>query len=141
MKRVQLIGPTLGALALAGVTSACGDERAPSSSPAAEKQDVRVADEDAEPVVPHSRGPVRVSTVDGSAVEAAAVDGAEVDRPGAIPELLLKAKAVRGDGLLGGATYVQRLNTEGGVAPAGTCEPDAQVSVPYTALCTFYESA
>ena len=45
MKRVQLIGLTLGALALAGVTSACGAatagtaQPAPSSSAAAEKQD------------------------------------------------------------------------------------------------------
>ena len=187
MKRVQLIGLTLGALALAGVTSACGAATAgtaqpsPSSSAASEKQDVKVADvlkvpegnklvgkyeaagvqaytcaagtwkllepaatlvdKDAKPIVLHSRGPVWVSTVDGSAVEAGAVDGAKVDRPGAIPELLLKTKAVRGDGLLGGVTYVQRLDTEGGVAPTGTCQSNVQVSVPYTALYTFYASA
>ncbi|MCS7483671.1 DUF3455 domain-containing protein [Umezawaea endophytica] len=186
MKRVQLIGLTLGALALAGVTSACGNatagtaQPAPSSSAAAEKKDIKVADvlkvpegnklvgeyeasgvqaytcaagtwkllepaavlvdKDSKPVMLHSRGPVWVSTVDGSAVEAGAVDGAKVDRQGAIPELLLKAKAVRGDGLLGGVTYVQRLNTEGGVAPTGACQANAQVSVPYTALYAFYES-
>lgn len=188
MKRVQLIGLTLGALALAGVTSACGADKAagtaqPTSSPSssAEKAEVKVpdavkvpdgnklvgeyeasgvqaytcaagtwkllepaatlTDQDAKPVILHSRGPVWVSTVDGSAVEAAAVDGAKVDRPNAIPELLLKAKSLRGEGLLGGVTYVQRLDTKGGVAPTGTCRPDIQVSVPYSALYTFYASA
>jgi hypothetical protein len=187
VKRVQLIGLTLGALAVAGATSACGAATAgtaqPTSPPSssAEKAEVKVADvlkvpegnklvgeyeasgvqaytcnagtwkllepaatlvdKDSKPIILHSRGPVWVSTVDGSAVEAAAVDGAKVDRPGAVPEVLLKAKAIRGDGLLGGVTYVQRLATEGGVAPTGTCQPNIQVSVPYSALYTFYASA
>jgi hypothetical protein len=46
----------------------------------------------------HTRGPIWVSTVDGSAVEAAPVDGARNDVAGAVPELLLKAKSTRGDG-------------------------------------------
>jgi hypothetical protein len=93
------------------------------------------------PVILHSRGPIWVSTVDGSAVEAAPVDGARVERPNAVPELLLKAKTARGAGLLGKVSYVQRLRTEGGVAPAGACTPDALVSVPYSALYTFYAPA
>src|SRR5690349_11399375 len=47
----------------------------------------------------HTRGPIWVSTVDGSAVEAAPVDGARNDVPGAVPELLLKAKSTRGSGV------------------------------------------
>ena len=85
----------------------------------------------------HSRGPIWVSTVDGSAVEAAPVDGARNDVPGAVPELLLKAKSTRGAGVFAGVSYVQRLATKGGVAPAGGCQEGAQTSVQYEALYTF----
>lgn len=97
-----------------------------------------LVDKDDKPIIIHSRGPVWISTVDGSAVEAAPVDGARNDVKGAVPELLLKAKNVRGDGLFGKVTFVQRLATEGGVAPAGACKAGAQTSVPYKALYTFY---
>ncbi|RDI29601.1 DUF3455 domain-containing protein [Lentzea flaviverrucosa] len=85
----------------------------------------------------HSRGPVWVSTVDGSAVEAAPVEGARNEVSGAVPELLLKAKSTRGEGTFAGASYVQRLATKGGVAPAGGCTEGAQTSVRYEALYTF----
>jgi hypothetical protein len=85
----------------------------------------------------HSRGPIWVSTVDGSAVEAAPVDGARNDVPGAVPELLLKAKSTRGEGVFAGVSFVQRLATKGGVAPAGTCQEGAQTSVKYEALYVF----
>ncbi|MDX3657691.1 DUF3455 domain-containing protein [Streptomyces sp. ID05-26A] len=85
----------------------------------------------------HSRGPIWVSTVDGSAVEAAPVDGARNEVPGAVPELLLKSKSTRGSGVFEGVSYVQRLNTKGGVAPAGSCTEGAQTSVKYEALYTF----
>ncbi|MET9631543.1 DUF3455 domain-containing protein [Lentzea sp. NPDC006480] len=85
----------------------------------------------------HTRGPIWVSTVDGSAVEAAPVDGARNEVPGAVPELLLKAKSVRGDGVFGKVSYVQRLSTKGGVAPGGACQEGAQTSVHYEALYAF----
>ena len=85
----------------------------------------------------HSRGPIWVSTVDGSAVEAAPVDGARNEVAGAVPELLLKAKSTRGKGVFAGVTYVQRLATRGGVAPAGACQEGDQTSVHYEALYTF----
>lgn len=85
----------------------------------------------------HSRGPIWVSTVDGSAVEAAPVDGARHEVPGAVPELLLKAKSTRGAGTFAGVSYVQRLATKGGLAPAGGCTEGAQTSVHYEALYTF----
>jgi hypothetical protein len=87
----------------------------------------------------HSRGPVWVSTVDGSAVNASAV--ASVARDGAVPELLLKATATRGDGVFDKVSYVQRLRTEGGVAPTGTCTGTGQVGVPYSATYAFYAPA
>jgi len=81
----------------------------------------------------HTRGPVWISTVDGSAVGAAPVPGASVSRPGAVPELLLKATENHGDGAFGKVTYVQRLNTQGGAAPAGTCTTGDRTAVGYTA--------
>lgn len=100
-----------------------------------------LVDKDGKPIILHSRGPVWVSTVDGSAVEAAPVDGAKNDVKGAVPELLLKTKTVRGDGLFGKVNYIQRLATEGGVAPSGGCTAGAQISVPYQALYTFFAPA
>ncbi|MEV6167300.1 DUF3455 domain-containing protein [Streptomyces sp. NPDC051954] len=93
------------------------------------------------PIALHSRGPVWVSTVDGSAVNAAAVPGASVPTPDAVPQLLLKATATRGDGVFGSVSYIQRLATRGGVAPIGSCEQGAQVSVPYSATYVFYAPA
>ncbi|MEV7426321.1 MULTISPECIES: DUF3455 domain-containing protein [unclassified Streptomyces] len=88
----------------------------------------------------HSRGPVWVSTVDGSAVNAAAV--ANAPKAETIPQLLLKANAHRGTGVFAEVSYIQRLDTKGGVAPAGSCASDAteQVSVPYSATYVFYEA-
>ncbi|MEU9170642.1 DUF3455 domain-containing protein [Streptomyces sp. NPDC048420] len=87
----------------------------------------------------HSRGPVWVSTVDGSAVNAAAI--ATSPKTGTIPELLLQATATRGTGVFGGVSYIQRLNTTGGVVPAGACTGTDQVGVQYTATYAFYKPA
>ena len=87
----------------------------------------------------HSRGPVWVSTVDGSAVNAAAVaNSAKADT---IPELLLKSTATRGTGVFADVSYIQRLNTRGGVAPAAACTGTDQMSVPYSATYAFYKPA
>lgn len=87
----------------------------------------------------HSRGPVWVSTVDGSAVNAAAV--ANSPKEGTIPELLLQSTATRGTGVFADVSYIQRLNTRGGVAPTTACTGADQVSVPYSATYAFYKPA
>jgi len=84
----------------------------------------------------HTRGPVWTSTRDGSSVTGAAQASSPVE--GAIPQLLLRATANRGPGLLAAVTYVQRLHTTGGLAPAGACAESTTVSVPYTADYTFW---
>ncbi|MFE4990797.1 DUF3455 domain-containing protein [Streptomyces mirabilis] len=91
------------------------------------------------PVALHSRGPVWVSTVDGSAVNAAAI--ANSPRTGTIPELLLQSTATRGTGIFAGVSYVQRLNTHGGVAPTTACTGTDQISVRYSATYAFYKPA
>jgi Protein of unknown function (DUF3455) len=88
------------------------------------------------PMALHSRGPVWVSTVDGSAVKATAV--ANVPEDGAVPELLLKATATRGPGVLDKVSYVQRLATSGGLAPTTACSGSSQLAVPYSATYAFY---
>jgi Protein of unknown function (DUF3455) len=79
---------------------------------------------------------------DGSSVEATAI----VTVPagiGNIPWLLLQAAATAagpdGDRLTS-TTFIQRLNTTGGVAPAGTCTPGASIAVPYTADYFFWRA-
>jgi hypothetical protein len=57
--------------------------------------------------------------------------------------LLLQATGTSGDSFgerLGGTAWVQRLNTSGGVAPAGTCTPGATAAVPYTTDYLFWRS-
>jgi hypothetical protein len=93
------------------------------------------------PVALHFKGPIWVSTVDGSEVGAAAVPGASVQHPNAVPELLLKASENRGKGQFSDVTYVQRLATRGGLAPAGACTDGAQTSVQYSATYTFWTAA
>ena len=84
----------------------------------------------------HTEGPQWISPTDGSAVTGAVVSS--VPRPGAIPELLLKSTANRGTGLFGSVDFIQRLKTEGGVAPAGSCVAGTQKAVSYSAEYRFY---
>jgi hypothetical protein len=87
----------------------------------------------------HFRGPSWESTGDGSLVEARAIATSPV--PGSIPELLLQATRNRGDGVFGRTAYIQRLATQGGVAPAGACTDGATAGVPYRAEYRFYSPA
>lgn len=91
------------------------------------------------PVGLHFKGPIWVSTVDGSEVGAAPV--ATVNQDGAVPELLLKANQTQGDGTFGRVTYVQRLRTHGGVSPSGTCPDGVQQALPYTAVYRFWTAS
>ena len=94
--------------------------------------------EHGKPVALHTVGPSWVSTKDGSEVDATAVPGASVKHADAIPELLLKTSKTRGKGQFSDVTFVQRLATKGGLAPAGKCTDGAEVSVRYSATYTFW---
>jgi hypothetical protein len=112
-------------------------------------------DDDREAVVHHFVGPTWQSLDDGSSVVGAKVAGATVDTT-AIPWLLLKAVShgtPTGDGDLDGddsaglmtpVTSIQRLSTQGGLAPAATsCDATtvgATAAVPYTATYMFYRT-
>ncbi|GGN82044.1 hypothetical protein GCM10010112_59140 [Actinoplanes lobatus] len=88
----------------------------------------------------HFRGPSWQSDQDGSLLEG---DGPNAKRapsehPNSIPQLLIPAKLNRGDGVFGKVTYVQRLDTVGGVAPAGPCTGSGATAVPYRAVYRFF---
>jgi hypothetical protein len=88
----------------------------------------------------HYAGPTWEST-DGSAV----VGEVKARDPGpsssAIPWLLLAAKANRGSGAFSSAKSIQRVSTNGGLAPAESCDAASLhkvARVPYTASYYFY---
>jgi hypothetical protein len=87
----------------------------------------------------HTQGPQWISVNDGSAVTG--TTSATVPVAGAVPELLLKATANRGDGLLATVDLIQRLDTRGGLPPAGTCTDGSQTAVGYSAIYRFYSPA
>jgi hypothetical protein len=84
----------------------------------------------------HYKGPTWESTTDGSLVQGTTIASEPVT--GSIPQLLLKATANRGTGIFGSVTYINRLDTRGGAAPAGSCTSGQTVGVPYTAQYLFY---
>ena len=84
-------------------------------------------------------GPPQWQAPDGSAVTGATVTR-NANGDGNIAELDLNATQIgESTGLLSHAVEVLRLNTVGGVAPAGTCDPQATpiVNVPYQADYVF----
>lgn len=88
----------------------------------------------------HYVGPTWEST-DGSKVGAAKVAGFTAD-PSAIPELLLQAVSHTGEGQMSEVTYIQRLDTVGGLAPTSGCDAGHETAVArvdYTATYYFYE--
>jgi hypothetical protein len=54
--------------------------------------------------------------------------------------LRLQVQEWRGEGVFSDASYIQRLNTKGGVSPTGACQTGAQRQVPYTADYYFYRN-
>ena len=86
--------------------------------------------------VHHFGGPSWQSTRDNSLVTAAKV--ADSPRAGTIPELLLKVNSSSGTGVLSKATFINRLLTSGGTAPAGACVDGTKKAVPYGAVYVFW---
>ena len=61
---------------------------------------------------------------------------------GNIPMQLVKAEPAMGKGMMEGVTYIQRVNTKGGVAPTDACtaaNAGAKKTVPYQADYMFYK--
>jgi hypothetical protein len=85
----------------------------------------------------HSAGPSWTS-LSGSTVVGTTLDKCTPD-PDSIAWLLLGAASTTGPGIFEDVTYIQRLNTKGGVAPTTPGEVVGQeAKVPYTADYVFY---
>jgi len=88
----------------------------------------------------HYAGPTW-ETESGSKVGGARVAGA-TPNANAIPWLLLQATSTQGSGILAHTTYIQRVNTTGGLAPAiPPVQPGQETSIPYTAEYFFFRDA
>ena len=84
----------------------------------------------------HYAGP-NWEMLDGSAVSGKVAGRASGATAKDIPLLKLDVASARGTGLLTGATTIQRLNTQGGVAEGPCDSAGAFLSVPYSADYTF----
>jgi hypothetical protein len=89
----------------------------------------------------HYAGPTW-EAADASKVVGAKVEGATPD-PAAIPWLLLRAASHAGKGRMAAVSFVQRVRTSGGNAPADGCDAahdGAVARVPYRAVYCFYRA-
>lgn len=78
---------------------------------------------------------------DGSLVVGKATASVPAPDGNAVPWLLVKIVSHDGEGLLSPTTTIQRLNTQGGKAPASGCDAThvgQEVRVPYSADYLFY---
>jgi hypothetical protein len=116
----------------------CGGA-AGASSWAFQAPEAKLVDSRGRPAGTHYAGPTWEG-VDGSKVVGAKVEGATPD-PAAIPWLLLRAVSNAGTGWMADVTFVQRIQTHGGMAPQGGCGTSnvgAVVRVPYHAVYCYY---
>ena len=91
-------------------------------------------------VVTHFAGPTWESVGDRSRVVAKKMKEFTA-QPGAIPELLLEATSHEGRGQMADVSFIQRLDTEAGLAPLSGCDAahaSATARVDYTATYFFY---
>lgn len=97
-------------------------------------------DRDGDIVAIHYAGPTWESE-SGSKVVGAVVQPTAIVDPDSIPWLLLRAVSTQGPGVFAKTTYVQRVNTTGGKAPARSGDYVGEtVRVPYTADYYFFRS-
>ena len=104
--------------------------------------DAKLYDANGAQVGTHEAGPQWISSddsvVNGTKVEQA---NAPATATNAIPWLLLRASSTTGTGVFSNVTYVQRVNTSGGAAPATGCSASTSgtdTSAAYTADYYFY---
>lgn len=87
--------------------------------------------------------PATWEAMDGSKLSGAQVAVAP-SSPGNIPYQLVKGNPATGSGAMNGVTYIQRVDTKGGVAPATPCTAgnlDGKEVVKYQADYIFYKAS
>lgn len=80
---------------------------------------------------------------DGSKVTGKQLATAPAVNPGAIPLQLVQANPATGNGVMTGVTFIQRLKTIGGAAPAAACDSasvGSKKQVNYQADYLFYKA-
>jgi hypothetical protein len=98
-------------------------------------------DDDGNIVIMHFAGPTWQSNSGSKVVGALPPAHVTVD-PTAIPWLRLAALTTEGPGILADTTFIQRVNTTGGLAPSEAGTVIGQVAqVPYTADYFFYRQS
>lgn len=102
--------------------------------------DARLTDLSGATAGKHYAGPTWESS-DGSKVVGAVLARANAPEAGAVQWLLLRAAQNSGEGVFANVTYVQRLHTSAGAAPATGCDAStvgAEVRMPYSTLYYYY---
>jgi len=90
----------------------------------------------------HYKGPVW-EALDGSKVGGQVLQRANAPDAAAVPWLLLKATSHEGTGTFAHVTFIQRVDTVGGLPPAAECDQPhagAEASAAYHATYFFYVS-
>jgi hypothetical protein len=135
--KVFLVGHATG---VQTYTCNAGTWSTPKSVPTADL----VGNNDKNVIVKHSAGPTWTATDGSTAVKDPAEAKSAPSPNGSIDWLLLKINgaAGRNGDRLAGTTFIQRVNTTGGVGPTGACDPvkTPTVDVPYTADYYFYKA-
>lgn len=104
------------------------------------KPDATLADASGAIAGTHGAGPTWTSK-DGSSVVGKKLAQSAAPEAGAVPWLLLGATSIRGTGQFTGVTFVQRVATKGGIAPAAGCDAAhvaTEVRANYSADYYFY---
>ena len=105
--------------------------------------DAKLNDRNGKQVGKYYGPPATWESMDGSKLTGAQVAVAP-SAAGNIPYQLVKANPVMGSGAMTGVTYIQRVKTMGGVAPAMACAASNMGSkqiVKYQADYIFYKAA
>ena len=104
--------------------------------------DAKLMDRDGKQVGRYYGPPATWESMDGSKVTATQLAVAPASS-GSIPLQLVKANPAMGSGAMTGTTYIQRVATQGGVAPAMACEAGnagTRQVVKYQADYIFYRA-
>jgi hypothetical protein len=105
--------------------------------------DADLFDEGGRKIGRHLAGPTWKASEDGSEVIGTPIEKIPAPNGGDIPWLLLKGKPGVGQGRFSQVTYIQRVDTEGGIAPSGGCDrvhQDQEVFVKYKATYVFHRA-
>ena len=100
-----------------------------------------VGNNDKNVIIKHSGGPTWTATDGSTAIKDPAVDnGRRLPLPARFRGCCSRPRARPGPNgdRLAGTTFIQRVNTTGGVSPGGACTKD--LPVPYTADYYFYKA-